>query len=228
MPGSNAILLAEADLSARTEITNLLNSSGGFTLIATGDGSEAKLLAGRYPFDLAILNVELPGMSGIEICREIHEETRIPVILTSTAENEANILAGLEAGADDFLVLPLRPVELLARVHMVLKRAAAQPGDMLCYADLLLDLRSNQVVKDGVAIPLTRTELRLLACFMRSPGQTISKDALLQEVWGYKNMIGDYNIVDTAIRRLRNSIGDDPKTPRYIYTVWGRGYRFGE
>lgn len=230
MVGSSCILLAEPDTSIRSEIEDLLGSIGKYRIITTGDGIQARTLVGMVPFVLALLNVQLPGMSGVDLCRILHETSRIPVMLITSQANVDEINTGLDAGATDFVMLPIRPCELLARVRTALKRASAPlslPAYIFCYDDLLLDLRSHKVVKNGVVLSVTRTELRLLACFMRNPGQTMNRETLLREVWGYENMGGDGNLIDSAIRRLRRSIEDDPKNPKYVHTVWGQGYRFG-
>jgi DNA-binding response OmpR family regulator len=225
---SNMILVIEPDAVHEAEIERALVKAG-FQVLAS-QGQNVIGLIEEHPVDLVILNSLLPANSGLETCRLICEKLQTPVILITQAGEDQEIITGLEAGAIDFIVSPVRPEELVARVRATLKRTGSPltlPGWIVQHGDLLLDLRSRQLVKNGHIIPLTRTEMRLLHFFMRHPGQTLSKDLLLKYVWECQVITRDYNLVDTAIMRLRKSIGDDPKKQIYIQTVWGEGYRFG-
>lgn len=229
MFGSIAILVAEPSQDIRTEIEFLLTTAGFKVIFA--EGREAPRLLEERSYDLVILDACLPGASGADVCQAIRERSQVPVIMITTPGEEQEIFRGLDAGATDFILQPFRPKELVARVRTVLRRTTTPlvlPGWILQHADLMLDLRSRKLVKDGHSIALTRTELRLLHFFMRHPGETLSKDTLLRNVWEYHANTRDYNLVDTAIKRLRQSIEDDPKQPKYIHTVWGEGFRFGD
>jgi two-component system response regulator RegX3 len=227
--GSNVILFAgreEPDWAAVSVPLEL----AGFTPVWEHNGNQALASSRESTFDLAILDINLDGIGAFETCRFIHDVFHIPVMLVTSPENDQQILDGLDAGATDFLMRPIRSYELVARVRTILKRTSsplALPGWILQCEDLLLDLRSHCVIRSGASTPLTRTDMRLLSYLMRNSGRIVSKADLLENVWHYKPISGDYNLVDSAIKRLRQSIEDDPKNPKYIFTVWGEGYRFG-
>lgn len=230
MVGLNGILFVEQESSERTELANLLVENGFAVTLADNCEQALNLLRSRT-FDLVILDLILLGDKHFGQCKAIHDVVSVPVMLITVMGDALEILEGLDAGANDFITRPIRPGEMIARVRTILKRASsplALPGWMLQHEDLLLDLRSRRVLRSGKVVPLTRTEMRLLSYFMHHIGETVSKTTLLKAVWNYQNEPGDYNLVESAIKRLRNILEEDPKTPRYIFTVWGEGYRFGK
>lgn len=226
----NGILFTVQDGSERTELANLLEGNG-FTVTLANSCEQALDLLRSSAFDLVILDLMLMRDKQFEQCKAIHDVVSVPVMLIAVAGDDQEIVNGIDAGVSDFITRPIRPVELIARVRTILKRSSAPlalPGWMLQHDDLLLDLRARSVIRDGKSIPLTRTEMRLLSYFMHHVGETVSKTSLLQAVWNYRNEPGDYNLVESAIKRLRGILEEDPKNPRYIFTVWGEGYRFGK
>jgi two-component system response regulator ResD len=226
----NFILLAEQNQDLREEISGYLEEAG-FDVVQSSSGDHAMRLIHVQSFDLVILGVHLPGISGIEVCRSIRSESELPVIMITAKGDDQVILDDLQAWANDFLMQPVRPLELVTRVRTILKRTSvpqAEPDWIVQSGGLMLDLRSHSLVKDGRRVVLALTELRLLSCLMRRAGGIVSKEELLKSVWGYRDVSGDYNLVDTTVKRLRQHIEDDPKKPQYIETVWGVGFRFND
>lgn len=214
----------------RAELACLLEQN--HFAVTFGDTCEQALeLLRSSAFDLFILDLLLVKDRRFELCKAVHEVVSVPVMLITAVGDDQEITAGLDTGAEDFITRPIRSAEFLARVRAILKRTTAPlslPGWMLQYEDLLLDLRSRRVLRNGQAMPLTRTEIRLLSFFMHHVGETISKTNLLKAVWNYEDEMTGYNLVESAIKRLRSTIEEDPKNPQYIFTVWGEGYRFGK
>lgn len=230
MVGLNAILFVAQVSCERAELARLLEQNQ--FAVTFGDTCEQALELLRSSFfDLIILDLLLVKDRHFEHCKALHEVVSIPVMLITAGGDDEEMIAGIETAAEDFITRPIRSAEFLARVRTILKRTTsplALPYWMLQYEDLLLDLRSRRVLRNGQAMPLTRTEIRLLSYFMHHVGETISKVDLLKTVWNYEDELGGYNLVESAIKRLRSTIEDDPKNPRYIFTVWGEGYRFGK
>jgi DNA-binding response OmpR family regulator len=219
-----SILFIEDDPSARTALELALTRQGhGVTSRATGeDGLDA--LRARRP-EIAILDVMLPGIDGIEVCRRIRREDPLPVILLTARGDDLDIVLGLEAGADDYVVKPVEPRVLDARIRAVLRRADRTRLDRTVHGDLVIDRASLKVTKGGTDLRLTPTELRLLLELTRRPGQALTRQHLLAEVWEHTHP-GDSRLVDACVQRVRAKIEDEPAEPRLIETVRGFGYRF--
>jgi DNA-binding response OmpR family regulator len=221
--GVASILFVEDDPSARTALELALTRQGHrVTSRATGeDGLEA--LRARRP-EIAILDVMLPGIDGIEVCRRIRRGDPLPVILLTARGDDLDVVLGLEAGADDYVVKPVEPRVLDARIRAVLRRAETR-ADIAAYGDLVIDRASLKVTKAGTDVRLTPTELRLLLELSRRPGQALTRQHLLAEVWEH-TYPGDSRLVDACVQRVRAKIEDEPAEPRLIETVRGFGYRF--
>lgn len=219
-----SILFVEDDPSARTALELALSRQGHrVTSRATGeDGLDA--LRARRP-EIAILDVMLPGMDGIEVCRRIRRDDTLPVILLTARGDDLDVVLGLEAGADDYVVKPVEPRVLDARIRAVLRRAEQPVTDRSAYGDLVVDRAALRVTKDGRDIRLTPTELRLLLELTRRPGQALTRQYLLSEVWEH-TYPGDSRLVDACVQRVRAKIEDEPAEPRLIETIRGFGYRF--
>ncbi|MFD0686774.1 response regulator transcription factor [Actinomadura fibrosa] len=219
-----SILLVEDDPSARTALELALTRLGHrVTSRATGeDGLEA--LRARRP-EIAILDVMLPGIDGIEVCRRIRREDALPVILLTARGDDLDVVLGLEAGADDYVVKPVEPRVLDARIRAVLRRADQTPLDRSVYGDLVIDRTSLKVTKAGADLRLTPTELRLLLELTRRAGHALTRQHLLSAVWEH-TYPGDSRLVDACVQRVRAKIEDEPAEPRLIETVRGFGYRF--
>ncbi len=227
MTGTGHILVVDDDETVRDVVRRYLEA-GGFTVELAGNGDEAlRRFAGREP-DLVVLDVMMPGMSGLEVCRRMRERTAVPVVLLTALGEEEDRIAGLRLGADDYVTKPFSPRELALRVMSVLRRArlpAREPApDVLTDGDLRLRLSAHQATLDGRPLSLTTREFDLLAFFLAQPGTAFSREELLEKVWGWN--FGDQSTVTVHVRRLREKIEDDPARPTRIATVWGVGYRY--
>lgn len=198
----------------------------GYEVLVADDGEAGlRLFRDELP-DVVILDVQLPGIDGVEVCRRIRSISGVPVIVVTALDDDYDIVAGLEAGADDYVVKPVRPAVLDARIRAVLRRT--DPGDegVRELGALRIALASLSVTLDGTPIELTASELKLLLALSAEPGRVLSRQQLLREVWEHE-YLGDSRLVDNCVQRLRAKIEDDPARPRYIQTLRGFGYRFG-
>ena len=221
------VLLVEDDPSIR-EIATLGLEQAGFRVTATGDGGDALARFRKGPFDLVVLDVMLPSVDGLEVCREIRRESRTPIVMLSARGDLHDVVVGLELGADDYVTKPFELPELVARVKAVLRRSVPGPPDAaITVGELEIDPAAFIVRKGGDEIALTATEFRLLLELARRPKQVFTRDLLLELVWNY-DYLGDSRLVDAAIQRLRAKIEDDPAHPRLIQTVRSVGYRLGQ
>lgn len=180
-------------------------------------------------YDLIILDVMMPEVGGLEACRHIRRTSNIPIILLTARGCEQDIVAGFDSGADDYIIKPFHANELVARIQAILKRTVRKPMiPELWDKDIYLDYDAQRIICSGRRIKVTPLEFRLMRYLMQNPGEVLTKEDLLQNVWGYLESVGEMNLIETAIRRLRMKIEPNPSRPKYIQTVWGIGYRFGE
>ena len=201
----------------------------GYETYSAGDGPEAVRLAGLHRPDLVVLDVMLPGFDGIEVLRRLHEGggERTAVILLTARGEESDRLVGLRHGADDYVVKPFSPAELVARVDAVLRRVSPPPEaelEPIEHGELRIDPGSRTVTLAGEELALTQREFDLLAFLAANPGRVFTRDQLMETVWEYP-FFTDTSTVTVHVRRLRAKLGDDPAEPRFIETVWGVGYR---
>jgi two-component system, OmpR family, alkaline phosphatase synthesis response regulator PhoP len=222
------ILLVEDEGNLRRILSDLLKSDG-YTVQSSGDGLEAQELAMTQPFDLIILDVMLPSRNGFDVCRHLRKSgVNIPILML-TARTELNSkVQGFKSGSDDYLTKPFETPELQARVEALLRRAPAGARPELKvyeFNGIHVDFTKGRVTKNGKATELGERECRLLRYLVERKGTVLSRDELLQEVWGYKS-IPLTRTVDVHVAWLRQKIEDDPKNPQYIVTVHGQGYRF--
>ena len=218
------VLLVEDDASIR-EIATLGLEKAGFRVTSTGDGRDALVRFRQGGFDLVVLDVMLPSLDGLEVCREIRRDSQTPIVMLSARSELHDVVVGLELGADDYVTKPFELPELVARMKAVLRRSAATPGDrVISVDDLEIDPGAFRVTRRGDDVPVTATEFRLLLELARRPKQVFTRELLLELVWNY-DYLGDSRLVDVAVQRLRAKIEDDPKQPKLIRTVRGVGYR---
>ena len=220
------VLVAEDDTTVAEVVTMYLQRDG-HEVEWVADGVTALHRARSLPPDLVILDVLLPGLDGLEVCRRIRELAPTPVVMLTALGEETDRVLGLELGADDYVTKPFSPRELALRVRSVLRRAggAFAPGDgVLRDGDLVVDLAAHEATLAGTPLRLTVREFDLLAFLMRNPRQVFERRRLLEHVWGWS--FGDLSTVTVHVRRLREKVEDDPVAPRRILTVWGVGYRY--
>lgn len=199
----------------------------GYEVINAYDGFEAVSVAKQERPDLIVLDVMLPGQGGLEVCRIIRKETKIPIIMATAKGEEIDKILGLELGADDYVTKPFSPRELVARVKAVLRRTSSKldEKDELTFEDLTLNLMKHEVRLKGEEVDLKPKEFDLLKLLATNPGKVFTRDFLLEQLWGY-DYLGDTRTVDVHMRRLRQKIEEDAANPRYLRTVHGIGYKF--
>ncbi|GLV52572.1 transcriptional regulatory protein AfsQ1 [Thermobispora bispora] len=218
------ILLVEDDPSVRTGLELALTRQGhSVTSYATGEEALDHVRT-RRP-EIVILDVMLPGIDGIEVCRRIRKIDSLPVILLTALGDDLDVVVGLEAGADDYVVKPVQPRVLDARIRAILRRVESVPADRLTFGDLVIDRGALKVTLKGKEVHLTPTELRLLLELVRHRDKVLNRRYLLRTVWDHGH-VGDSRLVDTCVQRIRAKIEPVPSEPRYIHTVRGFGYRF--
>ncbi|HZQ77716.1 MAG TPA: response regulator transcription factor [Acidimicrobiia bacterium] len=219
------VLLVEDD-PIISEGTELLLERAGLRVWAADDGAKAVEVFGQHRFDAVVLDILLPTLDGLEVCRRIRRVSQVPIVMLSARSETVDVVSGLELGADDYVTKPFHGPELVARVRAALRRARADERPCVVRIhDLEIDSAAFRVLQDGVELTLSATEFRLLLELARNPDRVLTRDLLLERVWGY-DYLGDSRLVDMAVKRLRHKLGDDPAAPRYIATVRGVGYRF--
>ena len=227
-PQTQRVLVIEDDPTVADVVSRYL-SREGYSVAVSGDGRAGLRSALESTPDLVVLDLMLPGLSGVEVLAELRKATPVPVIMLTALSREVDRVSGLEMGADDYVAKPFSPRELTARVKAVLRRASglieAPVGpSRLIAGNLELDTRTREVMRDGRPVELTAREFNLLAHLMRHPMSAFTREELLDQVWGFS--YGDTSTVTVHVSRLREKIEDDAGSPRYIRTVRGFGYRF--
>jgi DNA-binding response OmpR family regulator len=220
------VLVVDDEPIVREVVVRYLEREGYRTLEAA-DGEHARELLERDPPHLVVLDVMLPGLDGLSLCRWIRARSELPVILLTARGEEADRIVGLELGADDYVTKPFSPRELAARVRTVLRRASpvARSDARLSLGDLEIDAGTREVTKAGEPLKLTAREFDLLWFLASNRRRVFSRDQLMDRVWGYEAAL-DTGTVTVHVRRLREKIEDDPSRPKLLETVWGVGYRF--
>lgn len=224
------VLVVEDERTLRETLTYNLTREG-YRALAVDDGHDAIDVARREQPDLIVLDLMLPGLDGFEVCRTIRQEMATPVLILSARDGELDTVLGLELGADEYVTKPFALRPLLARVKALLRRAEmagaqpAAPADEIAFGDVVLDCAGRRVRRDGQELALTMKEFDLLRLLVTHEGQALSRDVLLEKIWGY-DFVGDSRTVDVHVRWLREKIEQNPGTPAHIITVRGVGYRF--
>ena len=222
---ANTILVIEDDADLQQLLKEYL-AGFGYTVHSEGDPVAALDAFKSLSPDLIILDVMLPGMNGFEVCRRIRQDSQIPIIMLTARGDVMDRVAGLEIGADDYLPKPFEPRELVARIQSILRRSqqysASEQSD---FGSLRIDFDGRAALLNGEDISLTTNEFNALTVLVRTPGKTFSRDDLMQELRGLDSESFNRSI-DITMSRIRQKLGDDPKRPRYIKTVWGTGYVF--
>ncbi len=209
------------------EMLGIVLTGAGIDVDLVSRGDEVLEVFRNNPPDLVLLDVMLPGLDGIEVCRLIRAESMVPIIMLSAKGDSYDVVKGLEAGADDYMVKPFRhPSELVARIRTRLRRTSAEISGLLTLGDLAIDVQAHQVSRGGKGIALTRLEFDLLVALAKEPGRVFTRDALLSEVWGYKHST-DTRLVNVHVQRLRSKVEHDSERPELIVTIRGVGYKAG-
>ncbi len=209
------------------EMLGIVLTSSGFDVDLVSRGDEALEVFRNNPPDLVLLDVMLPGIDGIEVCRLIRKESMVPIVMLSAKGETQDIVRGLEAGADDYMQKPFRDkAELVARIRTRLRRTHSDVTGLLTIGDLTIDVTAHEVRRGATVIQLTRLEFDLLVALAKDPGRVFTRDALLSEVWGYRQTT-DTRLVNVHVQRLRSKIEDDAEHPEIVMTVRGVGYKAG-
>lgn len=222
---SASILVVDDDQAVLSALRRALVVEGYDVLVAT-DGESALMLFEAHQPELVVLDVMLPGLDGFTVCSQLRARSSTPILMLSARDTVQDRVAGLDRGADDYLVKPFAVDEFLARVRALLRRSQPQPGGALRYADLVLDPEAREAFRGEVPLRLTPREYELLAVFMRHPRQALSREQLSQRVWGYA-FEGESNFVDVAVKDLRKKM-EIEDAPRLIQTIRGYGYALRE
>jgi len=219
-------VLVVDDDPALAEMLTIVLRGEGFDTAVVRDGARAvEVFRDMHP-DLILLDLMLPGVSGLDVCKEIRVESGVPIIMLTAKTDTVDVVLGLESGADDYVMKPFKPKELTARIRARLRRSESGSAEVLRVADVEIDVPGHQVTRDGMAISLTPLEFDLLVALARKPRQVFTREVLLEQVWGYRHA-ADTRLVNVHVQRLRSKIEKDPEHPEVVVTVRGVGYKAG-
>lgn len=208
------------------EMLGIVLTAEGYEVNLVNRGDEVIAEFESQAPDLVLLDIMLPGLDGVEVCKLIREKSMVPIVMLTAKGETQDVVAGLEAGADDYMVKPFNPQELVARLKVRLRRSGAVSNTGLRIGNIEIDQVSHTILRDGKTIPLTRLEFDLIVALAKEPGRVFTREALLSEVWGYRPAT-DTRLVNVHIQRLRAKVEVDPEDPKIILTVRGVGYKAG-
>jgi two-component system response regulator MtrA len=214
------------DDSALAEMLGIVLRTDGFEPAFVADGSRALQAFREVKPDIVLLDLMLPGLSGIDVCRAIRAESGTPIIMLTAKSDTVDVVLGLESGADDYVVKPFKPKELVARIRARVRRFDTSDHEALNIGDLAIDVAGHSVTRGGAQINLTPLEFDLLVCLARKPWQVFTREVLLEQVWGYRHA-ADTRLVNVHVQRLRSKVEHDPENPEIVVTVRGVGYKAG-
>ena len=220
------VLVVDDDL-ALAEMLGIVLRNEGLDVVHVGDGAKAVDAFRQSRPDLVLLDVMLPGVDGIEICRRIRAESGVPIVMLTARTDTVDVVVGLESGADDYIVKPFKPKELVARVRARVRRNDVANDEGLTIGDVSIDVAGHSVTRGGEPINLTPLEFDLLVCLARKPWQVFTREVLLEQVWGYRHS-ADTRLVNVHVQRLRSKVEHDPENPEVVVTVRGVGYKAGK
>lgn len=223
---SKAKILVVDDDPAISEMLTIVLQAEGFDTVAVMDGGDAVATFEREQPDLVLLDLMLPGMNGVDICKAIRQDSMVPIVMLTAKTDTVDVVLGLESGADDYVNKPFKPKELVARIRARLRRSDDEPTEIIELSDLVIDVPGHQVRRGGEEIQLTPLEFDLLLEMARKPRQVFSREELLEQVWGYRHA-SDTRLVNVHVQRLRAKIEKDPENPQIVLTVRGVGYKTG-
>ena len=208
------------------EMLGIVLTGAGFEVDLVNSGDQVMTIFDQHEPDLVLLDVMLPGLSGIEVCTLIRAKSMVPIVMLTAKGDSYDVVKGLEAGADDYVVKPFNPSELVARIKVRLRRSSTESSTTLRIGNILIDQVAHTIIRNGKTIPLTRLEFDLLVALAKEPGRVFSRDALLSEVWGYQHA-ADTRLVNVHVQRLRAKVEEDADNPQVVLTVRGVGYKAG-
>lgn len=221
-------ILVVDDDPAISEMLTIVLEAEGFEPIAVTDGNEAVPAFHEHEPELILLDLMLPGMNGVDICRAIRSESAVPIVMLTAKTDTVDVVLGLESGADDYITKPFKPKELVARIRARLRRTDSSSSELIEVGDLVVDVPEHTVKRvNGEELSLTPLEFDLLLEMARKPGQVHTREALLESVWGYRHA-SDTRLVNVHVQRLRAKIEHDPEDPQIVLTVRGVGYKTGK
>lgn len=219
------VLVVDDDASL-AEMLSIVLRQEGFDSQIVGRGDQALTAFRSYRPDVVLLDLMLPGKDGIDVCKEIRAESGVPIVMLTAKSDTVDVVLGLESGADDYVVKPFKPKELIARIRARVRTYDSDSTETLKIADLDIDVAGHRVTRDGEPINLTPLEFDLLVCLARKPWQVFTREVLLEQVWGYRHA-ADTRLVNVHVQRLRSKIEHDPEHPQVVVTVRGVGYKAG-
>ncbi|STC69851.1 MtrAB system response regulator MtrA [Corynebacterium pilosum] len=222
---SNKILVVDDD-PAISEMLSIVLEAEGLDPVVVNDGNEAVPAFREHDPDLILLDLMLPGMNGVDICKAIRAESAVPIVMLTAKTDTVDVVLGLESGADDYITKPFKPKELVARIRARLRRNDEDPSEIIEVGDLTIDVPQHMVKRGDEEISLTPLEFDLLLELARKPKQVHTREELLESVWGYRHA-SDTRLVNVHVQRLRSKIEKDPEDPQIVLTVRGVGYKTG-
>jgi two-component system response regulator MtrA len=220
------VLVVDDDASLAEMLTIVLRQEGFESRMCTR-GNEALGLFRQFRPDVVLLDLMLPGKDGIDVCKEIRAESGVPIVMLTAKGDTIDVVLGLESGADDYVVKPFKPKELVARIRARVRRFDTPANESLTIGDLKIDVPGHSVTRDSQPINLTPLEFDLLVCLARKPWQVFTREVLLEQVWGYRHA-ADTRLVNVHVQRLRSKVEHDPENPEIVVTVRGVGYKAGQ
>jgi two-component system response regulator MtrA len=220
-------ILVVDDDTALSEMLGIVLRSEGLESVFCESGEKALAKVRETKPDVVLLDLMLPGKDGIDVCREIRAESDVPIVMLTAKTDTVDVVLGLESGADDYVMKPFKPKELVARIRARLRRNEQAVPESLAIGDLTIDVPGHAVKRNGSAVSLTPLEFDLLVCLARKPWQVFSREQLLEQVWGYRHA-ADTRLVNVHVQRLRSKIERDPEHPEIVVTVRGVGYKAGQ
>ncbi|WP_224275432.1 MtrAB system response regulator MtrA [Nocardioides lacusdianchii] len=225
-PARGSVLVVDDDASL-AEMLSIVLRQEGFDSRIVGRGDVALDAFRDYKPDLVLLDLMLPGKDGIDVCKEIRAESGVPIVMLTAKGDTVDVVVGLESGADDYIVKPFKPKELVARVRARMRRNDVTPDEGLTIGDVTIDVAGHSVTRGEEPINLTPLEFDLLVCLARKPWQVFTREVLLEQVWGYRHS-ADTRLVNVHVQRLRSKVEHDPENPEVVVTVRGVGYKAGK
>ena len=224
--GNRGKVLVVDDDAALSEMLTIVLRTEGFESKVCPSGEQAMADFREYRPDVVLLDLMLPGKAGIDVCKEIRAESGVPIVMLTAKNDTVDVVVGLESGADDYVVKPFKPKELVARIRARVRRFDEPGPESLTIGDLTIDVAGHTVTKAGASISLTPLEFDLLVCLARKPWQVFTREVLLEQVWGYRHA-ADTRLVNVHVQRLRSKVEKDPENPEIVLTVRGVGYKAG-